>query len=388
MDLKVPASKGLPALLTSAIGKAAPHTTVLVDFDETLFLRNSTEAYLDRLFPQCLGVLLLKSLDWLQPWNYLPNSIRGEQSRDWLRVMIATLLFPWTLLIWRLSAKKLASSYRNIELMEILDRNPTLKIVIATDGFELIVRPLANFLGFTGQQILACRFWRGGSDRHAGKTERIINNLGTETVAQAIAITDSIHDTPLLSAVATPFLIRWSQAQYVPALANVYFPLFYLEKIKRPGKQYFLKTVLYDDLVILLLALNWQSVHLFAHGVSVVFLLLSFWCINEVGYYENDVVAEKYEKAPVLSDNYYQYRPYKHRMSVWLPWVYAAALAIPGLIAFQLSHAAPSQVTLNFSSDFIPLSEILKDLGLWMSVLLALRSCYWIYNHLDKQTRV
>jgi hypothetical protein len=384
MASKAPASNGLPTLLTLAIGKAAPHTTVLVDFDETLFLRNSTEAYLNCLFPQCLGVLLSKSLNWLQPWNHLPDGIRGEQSRDWLRVVIATLLFPWTPLIWRVSVKKLASSYRNVELMEILNRNLTLQVIIATDGFDFIVRPLANFLGFTNQQILACRFWRGGIDRHTGKTKRIVYTLGEETVAKAIAITDSTHDAPLLSVVGTPFLIRWSQAQYVPALANVYFPLFYLEKIKRPGKQYFFKTVLYDDLLVLLLALNWYSVNPFAHGMSIVFLLLSFWCINEVGYYENDVVAEKYEKDPVLSDNYYQYKSSRHRMSVWLPWAYALALAIPGVIIFQLSDGAPSQILWESSS----LLEILSHLGLWMTVLLALRSCYWIYNHLNKQTRV
>src|SRR5258708_35924997 len=42
---------------------------VVVDLDETLYLRNSTEDFIDCAWPGLLALLLLQVLDLLQPWR-------------------------------------------------------------------------------------------------------------------------------------------------------------------------------------------------------------------------------------------------------------------------------------------------------------------------------
>src|SRR5689334_17933938 len=70
---------------------------VLVDLDETLYLRNSTEDYLDSVRPRVLAALLLRLLDILQPWRWSG----GEVTRDVWRVRLIRFLFPWVHVQWR-----------------------------------------------------------------------------------------------------------------------------------------------------------------------------------------------------------------------------------------------------------------------------------------------
>src|SRR5687768_8535113 len=69
---------------------------VIIDVDETLYLRNSTEDFLDCAQPGVLGLLVLRALDAFQPWR-----LSGEDTRDTWRVGVIVCLFPWTFWIWR-----------------------------------------------------------------------------------------------------------------------------------------------------------------------------------------------------------------------------------------------------------------------------------------------
>ncbi len=57
---------------------------VLVDLDETLFLRNSTEDFIDTARPGILALLLMRLLDVLRPWRWSG----GERTRDVWRVRL------------------------------------------------------------------------------------------------------------------------------------------------------------------------------------------------------------------------------------------------------------------------------------------------------------
>src|SRR5271167_3617126 len=69
---------------------------VLVDLDETLYLRNSTEDFIDTARPAILALLLMRLLDVVLPWRWTG----GERTRDLWRVRCIMLLLPWTRAAW------------------------------------------------------------------------------------------------------------------------------------------------------------------------------------------------------------------------------------------------------------------------------------------------
>ncbi len=373
------------AELEDCINASSEETSILIDLDETLFLRNSTEEYLNTLQPRVLGAILLIILDIIKPWNWLPQPLKGEPCRDWLRVIIATVFFPWTLILWQKRAQKLAQSYANQQLISMLAQKPVERIIVATLGFDWIVRPIIKHLPLEVNQVVACRFWQGGVDRVKGKYQLVADVLDPNQIAQAIAITDSQNDSALLAAVAQPCLVIWPEAQYIPALSRAYIPFLYLERGKRPGQRYFLRVILGDDWLVLVLAASWLSPQPFVHAAMLLFFLLSFWCVYEVGYLENDRVAEKFEKKPVLSNTYLLY---KDLMKWWQPWVWAIIFAIPGLMLLELTDLGLHSLTFFITYPDNAIASGVIDGLAWISLLALLRASYWVYNYINKPTRV
>lgn len=377
---------GEPSILevVNLIETAADDTSIIVDFDETLFLRNSTQEYLNSLQPRIVGSFFLALLSLLKPWNWLPTPLKGDISRDWLRVVLATLFFPWTLILWQFQAKKLARNYGNTTLIEAIKKNPNSRVIISSLGFDFIINPIAKHLPIKIDRIISCRFWQGGSDRHKGKLEMTTTALGEDVVKDAMLITDSDNDSPLLSKVSTPCLLVWSEAKNVQAMSDVYMPFFYLEKVKKPGQPYFINEILGNDLLFLILASSWTSSLPILHALSMTFLMLSFWCIYETGYMENDLVAEKFEKKPKLTDTYQRY---KTRINLWQPWIWSVLFAIPGILVLELSKE-PTNLIINFEFISLHAINILTNAISWVSLLVFVRVIFWVYNHIDKKTRV
>ena len=368
--------KPIPDLLHQLHG-AEPNTNVLVDFDETLLLRNSTEEYLDTLHPKAVGVVFLSGLDFLKPWNWLPGQLRGEISRDWVRVLLATILFPWTLLIWPWQAKKVAQTQQNQILVQALSSNPNLNVLVATDGFRPIVAPILRHIDIASTELHACRLWLGIVDRLAGKFNRLNKTLGADTVANAIVITDSHNDIELLQATQQPFLIQWPQAQYIQAMTATYAPLLYTSRFKH-SPLYLLHGILMDQWLMLVLALSWIAPRPVLHALGLFFLVISFWCVYELGYYENDYVAEHYEKQPNVKETEF-IRP---EAPLVQPWIWAGLFAAPGL--FLLHWATAPELTVS-SAIF----EQTGWLGLRWFILLAItRLVYRVFNYVDKRSRV
>lgn len=165
----------------------------------------------------------------------------------------------------------------------------------------------------------------------------------------------------------------------------MYLPFFYLEKVKRPGERYLLKVILADDLFLVLLAFSWISMHPVVHALSMLLLLISFWCIYEIGYCENDLVAEKFENKPILSLNY---QSYKRLVRWWQPWLWSLIFSFIGI--FLLEKSQGIFPTLDFDLFLIKdrFFKILFDFSAWIGLLLITRFSFWIYNYLNKQTRI
>ena len=387
VSIKPPTDFKSPAQVTEFLATLAEPTDVVVDFDETLLLRNSTEAYLDSLQPRLLGTIFLLFLEKLQPWRWLPKSLRSRESSDWIRVVLATLFFPWTLLSWRRQARQLAQRQTNWPLLQSLKSNPHAKVVVATRGFEFIVRPLLAHMPLAVESLIGCRFWQGGRDRQLGKEEMLTRHFSDASIRAAAVITDSLDDDSLLEIAKYPFLVQWPDARYIRAMSGAYLPFFYLEKVKKPGQKFLVRVVFKDHLLALLLACTWLSSMPLLHGLGMAFLVFSFWGIYEIGYFENDLIAEKYEAKPVLSETYHLY---KNRMNAFLPWLVSLCLAVPGVALLQLGNT----LTWATATDWQLYAQVwqwqpfLIGLSLWTATLAATRFVFSMYNYLDEQTRV
>ena len=136
------------------LSQVTPETPIIVDFDETLLLRNSTEEYLNSLKPQMVAVVLLLVLEKLKPWCWLPTLQRRPEARDWFRVVIATLLFPWTLLLWPKYARKLAQTQSNLHLVEAFKQKPQMEVIVATQGFQPIVQPILSAMSVKVERLV------------------------------------------------------------------------------------------------------------------------------------------------------------------------------------------------------------------------------------------
>ncbi|NJO34835.1 MAG: hypothetical protein HC869_18665, partial [Rhodospirillales bacterium] len=142
---------------------------MLLDFDETLYLRNSTEDFIDCARPALLALLVLRLLDCLRPWRWTGG---GGYPRCVARALRAAVL-PWTRWLWKRRIATLALQAANLPLIEAVKvRTHAAHCpvpVIATLGFRCIIVPLAAALGLPEQLRIVAPRLNTFADRRAGK---------------------------------------------------------------------------------------------------------------------------------------------------------------------------------------------------------------------------
>src|SRR6185295_16767154 len=122
----------------AAIGAILNHIgPVLLDLDETLYLGNSTEDFIDSARPRLPALLLMRMLDVIKPWRWTG----GEPPRDVWRVRFISTCFPWTGNRWKSRVVELAKNFTHLRLMAAL-QSPGATPIITTAGFRPIVAPL------------------------------------------------------------------------------------------------------------------------------------------------------------------------------------------------------------------------------------------------------
>lgn len=335
---------------------------LLLDLDETLYLRNSTEDFIATAVPATLARIILKLLDLLRPWHLTG----GPRTRDVWRTALICILMPWTLLLWRRRVVSRAAEFTNKPLLAACEARSG-ETVIATIGFRPIVGPLIDAIGLKGARVVACPLFDFAARRN-GKLALVTGALGAETVQQAGVLTDSPEDIPLLEACARPALVNWPDARYEAALATTYLPLEYLARVKRPGQRYFLHGVLLDDFAYWLIAALTFAQTPLVFTLGLFLLLISFWTIYEQGYVDNDDVATRYETDPKLTREYFL-APVER--AVVAPWLWAAATGAAALILLRY-----------------PETPTLADAVIWTVVLVGTFHFFRLYNRYDKRSRV
>jgi haloacid dehalogenase-like hydrolase len=347
------------AALAAVRAHAGP---LLIDLDETLYLRNSTEDFIDCVRPGVLGLLLLRVIDALKPWRLTG----GINTRDTWRVCAISTFFPWTHWRWRANVPFLAERYVNQQLRATLKAREQPPVIL-TAGFKSIVAPLLAAMGFTDAPLIAARIY-SFADRRQGKLRMVTNELGAEALGRCLVLTDSINDLDVLQSCARPLRTVWPQAGYHRALSRVYLPGEYISRIKRPGKGYIQRGILQEDFAFWLLSSIGLASNPAAHLAGLLLLLLSFWAVYERGYVENDFIALSHEADPKLSASFGTIPVVTPRVQ---PWIWALLAGASGVAILHM--------------DKIAFTVHAAD---WAAVLILTSVCFWFYNRFDKMTRV
>lgn len=336
--------------------------TLLLDVDETLYLGNSTEDFIDTSCPRMLALSLFCVLDLIKPWRWTG----GAATRDVWRVRLVLTCFPWVQSRWKRRVAALAREFGNHRLLAAL-RETAATTIVTTAGFLPIVEPLVRELGLVHARIVAARATTF-ADRRTGKYRMAVDALGHETVAAALVVTDSVDDLALLEGCRQPLRAVWPEVTRRRALRDVYLPGQYLAHVKRPGGGYIFGGIVLEDFALWALASLPLAQTPWAHFAGLGFLLVSFWAVYERGYVDNDRIAARHERAPKLSAAFGLSSVATPR---WPPWIWAAACGGIGLLL------------LRWPQDPTPV-----DAAIWSGVLLATHACFRTYNRADKSTRV
>lgn len=335
---------------------------VLVDLDETLYLRNSTQDFIGSAWPRPLAFLLISLLDLLKPWRFTG----GEQTRDVWRVAAISLVMPWALWAWSRTARHLGRGAANTRLVMALNACGQSKAIV-TLGFRPIVAPLVAAMGVRDARLIAMSPWRF-SDRRAGKRALVESALGRADVCNALLVTDSLDDVDLLDRCLHPLRVIWPEARYRDAFEELYLPGLYISRVKRPGVKYIYRSIISDEFSVWVLASITLATQPLLHIAGLGLLSISFWAIYETGYVDNDQIGVRHEKDPKLTREFFESRV---RTSSVLPWVWAAGCGMAGLLLLRW-----------------PLGLDLPDTVAWTGVLLLTFAWFRLYNRLDKKTRV
>lgn len=289
--------------LASQLARGDSPSIAILDFDETLWLRNSTEEFLEHVRPRILVVVLLQILGTLKPWRWLSRS-DPEHYRDWVRVGAVLLVAPWSVLTWRFGAKQLGPRYFNAALLRAVAECRPRRIVVATFGFRFIVEPLLTAADQRIELLLSSSMWRGAALRGIGKARALATILDRSDLAKALFVTDSDIDRDVEGLCGRPFYVRWEKAEYRQAGLRPLLPLAYTARVKRPSERYILHGIIGYDLAVGFLAYALASDNILGTAAALIFYLLGFFAVYEIGYYENDTAAQKHESMPVLSKTF------------------------------------------------------------------------------------
>lgn len=332
------------------------HSHVILDFDHTLFLGNSTEFFIATARPRLLAESIDSAVRRL-------GSLGSQPFTDRVRVLAVSLLMPWSVALWRRSAATLMEERWNRPLWEVVREKSTAKVVIASNGFRPLIDPLlrAAIRPCSAVPLIASDLEVAGRDiRTEGKVAAIKRDVPGIVWEQTVVVTDSLEDRGLLLAAGHGVLTRWDEPCFQPRLG--YFPLRYVSRGKYPNQGYVKKLILGQDLVIWIVMFCDSLMGLSAS----LLLFISFYIVYEMGYYENDFKASLLEKNPTSYGDNKAYKSYGiHKEG----WVWSVLLGFGGCLILENTNAAWS-------------------FAIWIVVLLSTRWCFFIYNRKTPDKRL
>ncbi|WP_171905884.1 hypothetical protein [Sphingobium phenoxybenzoativorans] len=359
---------------------SSPPSCAILDFDETLWLRNSTEEFLHAVRPNIIAAIVLQILGQLKPWRLISRQ-HPEYYRDWIRIAAVLVLAPWSYFTWRRVAARMGPQYVNTVLLKaIRDARPG-KIFVASYGFGFIIRPLLKAIDRDMELVASASLRRGAALRRMGKGRALTSLLGADMVKNSIVVTDNFVDRDLCMLSDHGIYIQWRDAVYRQAGLSPMLPLSYTARIKRPTERYVLHGILGYDYAVLWLAYALLSSSMIATSIAIGFYLLAFFAVYEIGYYENDRVGLAREKKPVVSA---EFAELGHNFKPAWAWIFGIVLAAIGAAVQTFGQPA---VTTRIGD----LSGVNLFAWYWfmaMTLLVATRLTFMWFNSLTPRLRI
>ncbi len=362
-----------------ALAETPADAPVFVDFDETLVFDNSTEAFLSTARPLIIAAALSKMVINLRLYRLFPGPDKQFVWQDWLRVVLTTILLPWTLPLWRfLHAPRLARRAANRPLLDLLATRPADRVVVVSHGFRSIIQPVLRHVA-PEARLIASPLFGVPFTRRNGKRAVVERAVGTDEVGRSTFVTDGDNDEDLLGAAARPVAVVWPATDVQSAFRELYLPFLYTERAQNTRRGYMVYGVLLYDVPIITLSYVWILPHPLIGALGVALMHLGLWCVYELGYVENDRFAyEKREVHGKVPSGYVTYSPRVHPSSAW-----AFAMLISGSgLALVLSANVPEAVIL-----WPGWAAFGRALALWAMFLAAGRVLFAIYNRTKAEFR-
>lgn len=382
-----------------------PDGLLLVDFDHTLMMANSTELFLEHVRPSFVFVLVHWLVSWLVPWRRL--SARGIQKHelfDPIRTVMTICLLPWSLLTWRLVTPGLSKRYTNTVLLRKLKALDPARVIIVSNGHPWLLRPLLRAMGAREWRLVCGNRLPTRTDiRRVGKLATCARRIPEFGGSRNIVITDSVDDADLLANARGAFLIDWGDRKNKADPLQKYFPFVLTTEGKYPGARVVRRHRFEEDFPVILSAFCLAMIPGIQHlpdaaglwelglsmGLQILALLcffISFNVIYEIGYWENDFIAAQKEKEPNVSPQMERFRHYPLRRPAWT-W---ALLLGAGGVVLGIASGATTPI-----SDRI--APLLGDytgatagvlFGLWCLVLVGLRIVFTAHNSVEERRRI
>ncbi len=367
-----------PTEVLAAIANSDADQLLLIDFDETLWLRNSTEMFLASIRPALLLAIIVQLLSLLKPWRWWHRG-DSEIYREYFRLKVILTLMPWAKKQWLAVAAELGPKYLNEPLYQALLPHYQ-RVHVVSFGFDFVVEPLLRAIDPKLTLTMVSTMPTAVQLRQQGKGATVINALGQEAVAGALCVTDALLDRDLLAQTKLGLLCKWPLAQGLRAGLTPMLPLVFTKKVNRPQEQYFTRVILAHDYIGLLLTFAVVSSQPVWCAMSLLLFVLAYFSIYETGYFENDRLGLLLESAPRVAPEFEQMG---HHFKPWFAWLCGGLLALPAaFLAAQGSSWLPS---------YLGLSGITAAGLIWvvfMQFMVMVRAIFYWFNRISVQGRI
>ena len=216
--------------------------------------------------------------------------------RDWLRVLLLTLLLPWSPLLWRRACPTLAAAHANAACSRHFALAPGGTVLVATYGVRFIVAPLLARHGTAPGRSRSARPSSPATGCAASARPPPCSRRSAPTRCAAASSSPTARTTATscrsaAARICCPPSLRPSRRRPATCRCNTCM------HCKRQGENVILRTILFYDLFCLFLAYVPASEPPMLCALGLLLFQLAFWTIYEIGNWENDCLGQRYEDA-------------------------------------------------------------------------------------------